>query len=78
MSAAASIYPNLPSGTPEPVKRRQTGSIAEALYPRPKPPLKNPYLEPMTESEWRDQLWELAGLRKPLSALPSWSARSPR
>jgi hypothetical protein len=34
------------------------------LYPRPKPPLKNPYLEPMTETEWRDQLWELAGLRR--------------
>jgi len=63
-SAAASLYPHLPSADREPVRQRQGGSIAEALYPRPKPPLKNPYLEPMTETEWRDQLWELAGLRR--------------
>jgi hypothetical protein len=63
-SAAASIYPHLKSGAREPVQQRQGGSIASALYPRPKAPLKNPYLEPMTETEWRDQLWELAGLRR--------------
>jgi len=63
-SAAASIYPHLKSGAREPVERRQDGSLAEAMYQRPKPPLKNPYLEPMTETEWRDQLWALAGLRR--------------
>jgi hypothetical protein len=63
-SAAQSLYPHLKSGTPDPVERRQGGSIAEALYPRPKPPLRNPYLESMSEAEWRDQLWALAGLRR--------------
>jgi hypothetical protein len=63
-SAAQSLYPHLKSGAREPVERRQGGSIAEVMYPRPKPPLRNPYLLPMTESEWRDQLWALAGLRR--------------
>jgi hypothetical protein len=63
-SAAQALYGHLKSGAREPVQRRQGGSIAEALYPRPKLPLKNPYLEPMTEQAWRDQLWELAGLRR--------------
>jgi hypothetical protein len=63
-SAAASLYPNLPSGTPDVVQQGRRGSVADAMYPRPKPPPKNPYLEPMTETEWRDQLWELAGLRR--------------
>jgi len=63
-SAAQALFPNLKSGTPPVVERRSEPSIADALYPRPKPPLKNPYLEPMTETEWRDQLWALAGLRR--------------
>jgi hypothetical protein len=64
-SAAASLYPHLKSGTRDVVQRRhEPASVADALYPRPKPPLKNPYLEPMTETEIRDQLWALAGLRR--------------
>jgi hypothetical protein len=64
-SAAAALFPNLTTGTPGVVQQRhEPGSVAEAMYPRPKPALKNPYLEPMTETEWRDQLWELAGLRR--------------
>ena len=64
-SAAASLYPNLPSGTRDVVQRRpEPASVAAAMYPRPKPPPKNPYLEPMTETEWRDQLWALAGLKR--------------
>ena len=63
-SAAQALYGHLKSGAREPVERRQGGGIAEALYPSPKPPLRNPYLEPMTETEWRDQLWELVGLRR--------------
>jgi hypothetical protein len=63
-TAAASLYPHLKSGTPDVVDQRRQGTVAEAMYPRPKPPLKNPYLEPMTETEWRDQLWALAGLRR--------------
>jgi hypothetical protein len=62
-SAAQALYGHLKSGAREPVERRG-GSLAEAMYQRPKPPLKNPYLEPMTEQAWRDQLWELAGLRR--------------
>jgi hypothetical protein len=47
-------------GTPDPVERtHRGGTVAEVMYPRPKPPLKNPYLHPMTETEWRDQLWAL-------------------
>jgi hypothetical protein len=64
-SAAAALYPHLKSGTPDVVQRRpEPASVAAAMYPRPKPPLRNPYLEPMTETEIRDQLWELAGLRR--------------
>ena len=63
-SAAQALYGHLKSGAREPVERRQDGSLAEAMYQRPKPPLKNPYLEPMTEQAWRDQLWALAGLRR--------------
>jgi hypothetical protein len=64
-SAAAALYPGLKSSVPDPVQRRERSeSVAAAMYPRPKPPPKNPYLEPMTEREWRDQLWALAGLRR--------------
>jgi hypothetical protein len=63
-SAAQALYGHLKSGAREPVERRQSSSLAETMYQRPKPPLKNPYLEPMTETEWRNQLWELAGLRR--------------
>jgi hypothetical protein len=67
-SAAASIYPNLPSDDGRQAQwaqqHRERNDVAAALYPRPKPPLKNPYLEAMTETEWRDQLWALAGLRR--------------
>jgi hypothetical protein len=64
-SAAQALYGHLKTGAREPVERPQRdGTIAEALYPRPKPPLKNPYLEPVTEAEWRDQQWALMGLRR--------------
>jgi hypothetical protein len=63
-TAAQALYGHLKSGAREPIERRQGGSLAEAMYQRPKPPLKNPYLEPMSEAEWRDQLWALAGLRR--------------
>jgi hypothetical protein len=64
-TAAAALYPHLKSGTPDVVQRRsEPASVAAAMYPRPRPKPKNPYLEPMTEQEWRDQLWELAGLRR--------------
>ena len=64
-STAAALYPHLKTGTPDVMQRRsEPASVAEAMYPLPKPPAKNPCLEPMTETEWRDQLWELAGLRR--------------
>jgi hypothetical protein len=62
-SAAAALFPHLKVGTPDVVQQGRRG-VADAMYPRQKPPAKNPYLEPMTETEWRDQLWELAGLRR--------------
>jgi hypothetical protein len=34
------------------------------MYPRPKPPPRNPYLEGMTETEWRDELMAMVGLRR--------------
>jgi hypothetical protein len=65
VSAAAALFPHLKSATPDVVERRdRNSSVADAMYPRPEPPLKNPYLHPMTETEWRDQLWALAGLRR--------------
>jgi len=67
-SAAASLYPNLPHDDGRvadwTTRRRERDDVAAAMYPRPKPPPRNPYLEPMTEAEWRDQLWELVGLRR--------------
>jgi hypothetical protein len=67
-SAAQSLYPNLPSDDGRQAQwtqqRRERDDVAAAMYPRPKPALKNPYLEPVTETEWRDQLWALAGLRR--------------
>jgi hypothetical protein len=32
------LWPHLPSGTPQPVERRQGGSIADAVFPHLKPP----------------------------------------
>jgi hypothetical protein len=43
-SAAQALYGPLKFGAREPVERRQGGSLAEAMYQRPKAPLKNPYL----------------------------------
>jgi len=64
-SAAQALYGRLKSVAREMVQpRHQPGSIADAMYPRPKPPLRNPYLEPMSEVEIRDQFWALAGLRR--------------
>jgi hypothetical protein len=63
-SAAQALYGHLKSGAREPIERRQGGSIAEVMYPRPKPPLRNPYLLPMTESEIHDQFFEMCGLRR--------------
>ena len=65
-SAAASLYPNLRQASSEPQQQRQQPRVADALYPNlvPKPKSQNPYLHPMTEQAWRDQLWALAGLRR--------------
>jgi hypothetical protein len=63
-TAAEALFPHLKSGTPDVVQQRQRGTIADAMYPRPKPPLKNPYLEGMTETEWRDTLMAMVGLRR--------------
>jgi hypothetical protein len=65
-SAAQSLYPNLPSATPDVVEKRQQGTVAAAMYPSlvPKPKSPNPYLGNVTESQWRDYLWSLAGLRR--------------
>jgi hypothetical protein len=68
-SAAAALYPGLKTGTPDPVQRRERNeSVASAMYPRPKPPLKNPYLEGTTEAEWRDELMAMRGLRRKAGA----------
>jgi len=64
-SAAEALFGHLKSGTPEIVQQRQQpASVADAMYPRPKPAPKNPYLTPMTETEWRDQFFEMCGLRR--------------
>jgi hypothetical protein len=67
-SAAASLYPNLPHDDGREAdwtaRRRDRSDVASALYPRPKPPLKNPYLEGMTQAEWRDELMAMVGLRR--------------
>jgi hypothetical protein len=42
-SAAASIYPHLKTAMPVERVQRNTGSLGEAMYPRPQPP--NPYRE---------------------------------
>jgi len=62
-TAAGQIWRNLPSANPE-LPRRKHSDLASVVYPRPQPKPQNPYLEPMTETEWRDQLWALAGLRR--------------
>jgi hypothetical protein len=62
-SAAAALYPHLRQASSAPVQREH-GDLASVMYPRPQPKPQNPYLEPMTETEWRDQLWALAGLRR--------------
>jgi hypothetical protein len=45
-SAAAALYPNLKSGTPDVVQQRQQPTLADALYPslapKPKPPAPKP------------------------------------
>jgi hypothetical protein len=68
-SAAAALYPNLPHDDGREAdwttrRRERSESVASAMYPRPKPLPKNPYLEPMTEQAWREELWALAGLRR--------------
>jgi hypothetical protein len=42
-SAAQSIWPNLPRGTPDVVERREPTSLAAAMYPSlvPQPPKKD-------------------------------------
>jgi hypothetical protein len=63
-SAAASIYPHLKSGTPEPVQRPQPASLAAAMFPSlvPQPP------KPLTQSElkaqWVDRLMSMSGVRR--------------
>jgi hypothetical protein len=63
---AGSIWPHLPSGTPNEVQQHSGGSIADAVYGHLRPPPKqlNPYLDRVTETEWRDYLWALAGLKR--------------
>jgi len=53
-SAAASIYPHLKVGTPEPVQRPQRNeSVAAALYPAlaPQPPQPQPAPKPIRSLE---------------------------
>jgi hypothetical protein len=64
-TAAAALYPHLNSGAPPVVTAPDAKSdIASALYLRPKPPLRNPYLEGMSQTEWRDALLGMVGLRR--------------
>ena len=46
-TAAGALYPNLKSGTPEPVQRRHghDNGIAQTMYPRPKAQPPNPARE---------------------------------
>ena len=62
-SAAASLYPHLPSDKPIAPSSigRTESSLATAMYPRPQP-------TPLTHREiknlWRDKMLEMAGLRR--------------
>jgi hypothetical protein len=42
-TAAAALYPNLPSGTPDVVQQRQQGTVADALYSHLRPPQPKPF-----------------------------------
>ena len=60
-SAAASIYPHLLSAGREPVQRTQrNGTIAEAMYPRPKPTAPQP--KPPSTNKWRED-WAAANAK---------------
>jgi hypothetical protein len=48
-SAAAALYPNLPTGTPDVVPQRQQGSVADAMYAHLRPPRPNPLVD-----RWHD------------------------
>jgi hypothetical protein len=50
-SAAASLYPHLKSGTPEPMQQRErSGTVADAMYAHLRPPAPKP------PNPWRDSL----------------------
>jgi hypothetical protein len=67
-SAAAALFPHLPSSAPAIVERRERNeSVASAMYahlrpPQPKPP--NPYLSGMSDAEWSDVRLAMRGLRR--------------
>jgi len=46
------LWPHLPSGTPQPVERRQGGSVADAVYAHLKPPKPQPAPRPVRSNEW--------------------------
>ena len=72
ISAAALIYPHLPSADPEPVQQRPGGSIADAVYPHLKPQLKLPARAPRPQrtpeevAEERARFWA--------NVDPAWAA----
>ena len=43
-TAAQALYSHLPSAAREPVKQSER-TLADAMWPRPKPPTTNPYRE---------------------------------
>jgi hypothetical protein len=64
-SAAQALFGHLKSGVRDVVQQRwRNESIASAMYPRPKPPAKNPYIDGMTETEWSDARMAMRGLRR--------------
>jgi hypothetical protein len=60
-NAAGQIWPHLPQGTPDEVEQRRTGSLADALYPRPQEPRLSP---DQVKELWRDHMLALMGLRR--------------
>jgi hypothetical protein len=51
-SAAQAIFPNLKSGTPDLVQRRQQGGIADAMYAHLKPEPPHRLLEDEVAVSW--------------------------
>jgi hypothetical protein len=73
-SAAASLYPHLPSADPEPRGRAQSVSLAHSMYPslvppRPAPPNRNRESEVSLaalcdENPWLEVTLAMSGLRR--------------